>query len=267
LAARHFDPTTPRAASHRVSARTLAERSRNMHRRKGFTLIELLVVIAIIAILAAILFPVFAQAREKARSASCQSALKQYGLGMNMYAQDYDETYPYLTCGSTSAGTKTIWISRLYPYIKNKDIWKCPSFANDRFDVYNNKDEIRFWDYGTGYGINGRVFPNVACTGTVSMASINTPAETFMIIDTQAPYEIDGKAGTYGYYWAFYLSYIRFNHTDGANAAFFDGHVKHVSKGFVTNEYKPTKPNDMFDYGQVGWVGNVKRVSRFWENF
>jgi prepilin-type N-terminal cleavage/methylation domain-containing protein len=130
--------------------------------RKGFTLIELLVVIAIIAILAAILFPVFARAREKARQASCQSNLKQLTLGLLQYMQDYDETIPIgswvspalgggidTTCGRTSAGcarnndqvadgnvrnpwqTATgLWLHvRLDPYIKNYQIWMCPSLG------------------------------------------------------------------------------------------------------------------------------------------
>ena len=92
---------------------------------KGFTLIELLVVIAIIAILAAILFPVFAQAREKARAASCTSNLKQIGLSVRMYLQDYDETY--LPWGqSVTASPAAI----LDPYIKNYQVWVCPSETN-----------------------------------------------------------------------------------------------------------------------------------------
>ncbi len=105
-------------------------------RTKGFTLIELLVVIAIIAILAAILFPVFAQAREKARQTGCLSNVKQIGLGVQMYAQDYDEYVPrnayadpprvlegnhFVDCSSPR------WMDVLYPYIKNVDVFNCPS--------------------------------------------------------------------------------------------------------------------------------------------
>jgi prepilin-type N-terminal cleavage/methylation domain-containing protein len=103
--------------------------------KKGFTLIELLVVIAIIAILAAILFPVFARAREKARQASCSSNLKQIGLGMQMYAQDYDGMIiaHCMGCGGVQditprqgeGGAQAL--SYYYPYIKNEQVYQCPS--------------------------------------------------------------------------------------------------------------------------------------------
>ena len=91
---------------------------------KGFTLIELLVVIAIIAILAAILFPVFARARENARRASCQSNLKQIGLGFLQYAQDFDERYPSKVANS---GSNYGWVQLTQPYIKSTQLFQCPS--------------------------------------------------------------------------------------------------------------------------------------------
>src|SRR5579875_1263967 len=97
--------------------------------RRGFTLIELLVVIAIIAILAAILFPVFAQAREKARQISCLSNLKQIGTGISMYVQDYDETFfqlPY----TTDPPHLTAWSDLVQPYIKNTAVFTCPDTAD-----------------------------------------------------------------------------------------------------------------------------------------
>jgi len=93
---------------------------------RGFTLIELLVVIAIIAILAAILFPVFAKAREKARSASCLSNMKQIGLATMMYVQDCDETYPSLYDDNSYPGQRIIWADKIRPYTKNRNIFFCP---------------------------------------------------------------------------------------------------------------------------------------------
>src|SRR5438093_8727534 len=103
-----------------------------MKKRNGFTLIELLVVIAIIAILAAILFPVFAQAREKARSATCLSNFKQIGVGVLMYVQDWDDTYPnnrLFTFKGGAEGSKLLvtWKTATAPYVKNLDVYKCPS--------------------------------------------------------------------------------------------------------------------------------------------
>src|SRR5713226_5630376 len=103
-----------------------------MRRRTGFTLIELLVVIAIIAILAAILFPVFAQAREQARMSTCLSNFKQIGLGVMMYVQDWDDNYPvsrlYRLPGGSDCGQKILtWKTETAPYVKNLGVYKCPS--------------------------------------------------------------------------------------------------------------------------------------------
>ena len=95
---------------------------------KAFTLIELLVVIAIIAILAAILFPVFARARENARRASCQSNLKQIGLGVLQYTQDYDEKM--VPAQVTVNGNNITWRGMIYPYVKSVQLFKCPSNSN-----------------------------------------------------------------------------------------------------------------------------------------
>ncbi|MDF2440635.1 MAG: hypothetical protein JWN98_1619, partial [Abditibacteriota bacterium] len=103
-------------------------------RRKGFTLIELLVVIAIIAILAAILFPVFARARENARRTSCQSNLKQIGLGIMQYTQDYDERMPARYTGNETQS----WRRVIYPYVKSTQLFACSS--NPRNAVRNNRD-------------------------------------------------------------------------------------------------------------------------------
>jgi len=101
-------------------------------KRLGFTLIELLVVIAIIAILAAILFPVFAQAREAARKTACASNLKQLGTAVLMYQTDYDGTYPYWNWGLNYGGQgnmQSLWTTAIFPYVKSAGLYKCPSDA------------------------------------------------------------------------------------------------------------------------------------------
>jgi prepilin-type N-terminal cleavage/methylation domain-containing protein/prepilin-type processing-associated H-X9-DG protein len=118
-----------------MRARNSMGRSVQRKRTKGFTLIELLVVIAIIAILAAILFPVFARARENARRASCQSNLKQIGLGLLQYAQDYDEQFASTQYGPTNVNEHWYsdnsnvykWMDAIYPYVKSEQIFDCPS--------------------------------------------------------------------------------------------------------------------------------------------
>ncbi len=102
----------------------------NENNRSGFTLIELLVVIAIIAILAAILFPVFARARENARKTSCMSNLKQMGLGMLQYTQDYDERMVPIRQDPGVTGARNVWFSLFQPYVKSTQLFVCPSDSN-----------------------------------------------------------------------------------------------------------------------------------------
>src|SRR5437763_6906545 len=108
-----------------------------MKKRNGFTLIELLVVIAIIAILAAILFPVFAQAREKARSATFLSNFKQIGTGVMMYVQDWDECYPNnplftFPAGGDGSRLTVTCTTAPQPYVKNLDVYRCPSNKHNK---------------------------------------------------------------------------------------------------------------------------------------
>jgi prepilin-type N-terminal cleavage/methylation domain-containing protein len=157
---------------------------RNRGAGRGFTLIELLVVIAIIAILAAILFPVFAQAREKARQASCQSNLKNLGTAMLLYANDYDEQLP-LAAYATAGAAFLTWHDLADPYVKNKLIWHCPSSAVKKTDQGGALT--------THFGYNARYlttmaldFSNAAGHRATSLAAINAPAETVFLADAKA---------------------------------------------------------------------------------
>lgn len=121
----------------------------------AFTLVELLVVIAIIAILAAILFPVFARARENARRTSCLSNVKQIGLGFLQYTQDYDEAFP-LVSFPTPADT---WTTSMQPYLKSRQIFRCPSDSSAAWDAVAPNTRL------TSYGFNAWMKPGPVALG------------------------------------------------------------------------------------------------------
>lgn len=200
-------------------------------RRCGFTLIELLVVIAIIAILAAILFPVFARAREKARQASCQSNLKQFSLAVLMYAQDFDECLPMygyaLWGGGGGSGTKwkTMWLDCTLPYVKNVQVQICPSDPGPK--------PCTVFCGSPGYGYNATALgcsychpyrPSAPCRDMgVPLAKLVNPADIIMIADTNNGYPCVYPCWCLG---AGYEGHNGSRHNGGANIAFADGHVK-----------------------------------------
>jgi prepilin-type N-terminal cleavage/methylation domain-containing protein/prepilin-type processing-associated H-X9-DG protein len=218
-------------------------------KRRGFTLIELLVVIAIIAILAAILFPVFAQARDKARASSCLSNTKQQALAYHMYAQDYDETTVMSYFGDWSPccadrGGHYPWPKQLMPYVKNKGVFTCPSLSSANWDTLKDAYGIGpKYDFPSviGYGINWRM-------AGVSLARADKPAETVAIAETR--YYPPGHP-SYNASWGWYLAHSHSReeaapawtdangrpwtygevqtadrHQGGNNVAFMDGHSK-----------------------------------------
>ena len=158
--------------------------SQHVRHRKisAFTLIELLVVIAIIAILAAILFPVFARARENARRSSCQSNLKQIGLGMIQYAQDYDEQMlPATVFDYANSPNNDAWINLVQPYIKSKQVFNCPSDSETQDSaialVLTPKRLHSSYAYNTNFGRLS------STSSSVSMAAITDVVRTVAAVD------------------------------------------------------------------------------------
>ncbi len=228
-------------------------------KRIGFTLIELLVVIAIIAILAAILFPVFAQAREKARAISCLSNQKQIGLGIAMYVQDYDETFfeiPY-TAVDVPAGSLKAWSDLVQPYIKSTAVFNCPdSGSEDSFAAASYPTP----NYHVAYALNEFIFnEDGSHGGPEALASLNAPAQIAMAGDGRWQYTwhfcSKDSSGVYHSYWDQSqgsdwgygdLSGPASNttptphHQGGTNFLFADGHAKYSKLAIGTNEQNYT---------------------------
>lgn len=249
-------------------------------RRRGFTLIELLVVIAIIAILAAILFPVFAQAREQARTTACLSNFKQIGLSVKMYSSDYDEQFPmgtypgprnwevnpdvnpyapdnqcldnfglwqgfnpgdgganYTGCAYGGEFYRTLMSVQLGPYIKNKQIWYCPS---DKFrspstaNIQRGLQSYQWfpnWIYNT-WCTSAGPFPCVKYSDGTHNLNSDPPSELSdlvaqrMLFVERGVFGWDGGDGSSGA-----APNTNYNHARGYNAAYFDGHAKLVTFG------------------------------------
>ncbi len=207
-------------------------------RRSGFTLIELLVVIAIIAILAAILFPVFQKVRENARKTSCLSNEKQLGLAFTQYTQDYDEKFP-LICNLNQSLN---WGQEIYPYVKSTGVYKCPDNSNtgtmqNGGNPAPNGSPALPASYAYNYQITGSYDDNsgdnYAANGgqPIALAFVNEPSQKIMVTETQGEYGMGyydwvaaSNTGGFGNGPGSYRAFVP--HVDRWNCLFIDGHAK-----------------------------------------
>lgn len=221
-------------------------KSGKSNRRWGFTLLELLVVVAIIGLLSAILFPVFSRVRENARRSSCQSNLKQIGLGISQYAQDFDEMLPPSTINSA----KVPWHKLVYPYLKSYQIYKCPSHHGDDNLMVNGTSGLIPASYLAVTGCSSTSYMNSSNTpGTgnvggqpamvpysssqpswmkfpVPQSLVIVPSETLLVGEHPG---LDSSNSTYDdpYFWASTATALELQeHLGTTNFLFADGHVK-----------------------------------------
>ena len=254
--------------NHSFSSRRTASKSAFKNVFPAFTLIELLVVIAIIAILAAILFPVFARARENARRSSCQSNLKQIGLGLLQYSQDYDEKL--VPQGIDIPGPYYIgWQYLIQPYVKSKQVYKCPSNPSEAFS-YNdtNGDPTTNSDIPGDYVLNSsgstdqRAFDYAQ---GVALSSIASASQVIAATEYQAngnwQIEVTKTSGG-GEGFNLYAG-----HLSTSNYLFMDGHVKALrpfatidsSAGGSSSVNLWTRDNSVFSLGDA--QGNLTTVT------
>jgi len=230
-----------------------------LNRRTAFTLIELLVVIAIIAILAAILFPAFASAREKARQITCASNLRQLGLAYLQYTEDYDEAGPGCTSNSAANGQYGGWTyyttfatsgpgtqfdvtkGSLYTYVKSKGVYVCPDDAN----VQSNGPAP------TSFAMNSCMCSSTLINGIasgLSIASIDSPS-TVAFLAEEATGPLNTGSTDDGYFYAFGNTFST-RHNNGSQIVFADGHVKWFTNGYLTKQ-TPSVANSANSYDLV----------------
>ena len=220
-------PVCPRQLSLRCCKRSARPKSNPTCCHKAFTLIELLVVIAIIAILAAILFPVFARARENARRSSCASNLKQIGLGVMQYTQDYDEIYPPIRHQNSTFTPN--WGQMIYPYVKSTQVYRCPSSPIARGTAMPFNAPLPEPQVEASYQQNAHVGQANGAGGRgLNMAAVDSVSQKILLaeISTFNPGSVafnDWTTAPPGDQWS---ARMWSGHLGTANYMFMDGHVK-----------------------------------------
>ena len=229
---------------------------------RAFTLVELLVVIAIIALLAAILFPVFSQARENARRSSCLNNMKQIGLGMLQYLQDADDVYPPHYNGPQK------WPQMLDPYVKNDQVYQCPDRPG--FTYTGDYDSAGTIAYGMNYWLNRYYFP------TLVVASVARPSQTVWIAEINGvPLGSDPASVTQYQCYPSYYGAVEFptstsygiyvtpetsgrlstRHAGGLNVIWADGHAKWTHRETLENDIGSTVSLTAAENGSQYWWG------------
>lgn len=223
------------------------------YRKMGFTLIELLVVIAIIAIIAAILFPAFARARDNARRAGCMSNVKQIGLGVMQYTQDYDEKYPFNTIGGVLDYSSTTadpnWIAQTQPYIKSWQLFACPSGLPAGSAQTGNPAYYPSGNNRSNYVANSLVIG--LPIRIRSLSTVSNVAGTVMVSEFQHAYSLAFQLpqlqnSTTNAYTLWNYSSLNNVHFGGGSQLFADGHVKWKSQQSICSA----------DYGLLDFAGN-----------
>ena len=227
--------------------------------RRGFTLIELLVVIAIIAILAAILFPVFARARENARRASCQSNMKQIGLGVMQYTQDYDEMMPTRAWNITPT-LEVTWKDAIQPYTKSIQVFACPSNTINTQSTVQSQNKVP-----ASYSPNSThlqaamgsaaATANVNSTPAYSIASFQYPATTIAFCETTFLNSDFNVANAY------FANSSQTNSGNSGSTLLFNGHLSTGNYLYIDGHVKTSKPLSTVSVA-MGGGGGVNQWSR-----